>query len=103
MSISYKTPSYFYEFSCLGGECEDTCCRNWEVKLDREHFDLLESVMSEDAAEKSMFEQYIHLNENSITSDHDYAFIRMGVNGYCAMLDNKGLFYSCKTWRYGFR
>lgn len=91
MSISYKTPSYFSEFSCLGGECEDTCCRNWEVKLDREHFDLLESVMSEDDVEKSMFEQYIHLNENSITSDHDYAFIRMGVNGYCAMLDNKGL------------
>ena len=91
MSISYKTPSHFSEFSCLGGECEDTCCRNWEVKLDRQHFDLLESVMSKDDAEKSMFEQYIHLNENSITSDNDYAFIRMGVNGYCAMLDNKGL------------
>jgi lysine-N-methylase len=91
MSISYKTPSYFSGFSCLGGECEDTCCRNWEVKLDREHFDLLESVMSEDDIEKSMFEQYVHINESSISSDHDYAFIRMGVNGYCAMLDDNGL------------
>lgn len=91
MSISYKTPSYFSGFSCVGGECEDTCCRNWEVKLDREHFDLLESVMSEDDIEKSMFEQYIHLNESPISSDHDYAFIRMGVNGYCAMLDDNGL------------
>lgn len=91
MSISYKTPSYFSGFSCLGGECEDTCCRNWEVKLDREHFDLLESVMSEDDVEKSMFEQYIHLNESSISSDHDYAFIRMGVDGYCTMLDDNGL------------
>lgn len=90
MSTSYKTPSYFSEFSCLGGECEDTCCRNWEVKLDREHFDLLQSAMADDA-ERSMFEQYIHLNENSITSDHDFAFISMGVNGYCAMLDDKGL------------
>lgn len=91
MSISYKTPSYFSGFSCLGGECEDTCCRNWEVKLDHEHFDLLKSVISKDDAEKSMFEQYVHLNENSITSDYDYAFIRMGVNGYCGMLDDKGL------------
>jgi lysine-N-methylase len=91
MSISYKTPSYFSSFSCLGGDCEDTCCRNWEVKLDRQHFDLLEKEMSKDNNEASMFEQYIHLNENSITSDHDYAFIRMGVNGYCAMLDEKGL------------
>ena len=91
MSISYKTPSYFSGFSCLGSECEDTCCRNWEVKLDREHFDLLKSVMSEDDVEKSLFEQYIHLNENFISSDHDYAFIRKGVNGYCSMLDDKGL------------
>jgi len=91
MSISYKTPSSFSDFSCLGADCEDTCCRNWEVKLDRQHFDLLNKVMSKDQHEKSMFEQYIHLNENSITSDHDYAFIRMGVNGYCAMLDGKGL------------
>ena len=91
MSISYKTPSSFADFSCLGGDCEDTCCRNWEIKLDREHFDLLKDVMFQDKAEKSLFEQYISLNENSITSDHDYAHIRMGVNGYCAMLDEKGL------------
>lgn len=91
MSISYKTPSAFSEFSCLGGDCEDTCCRNWQIKLDRQHFDLLQDVMSKDKNERSLFKQYIHLNENSITSDHDFAFIRMGVNGYCGMLDEKGL------------
>lgn len=91
MSISYKTPSHFSDFSCLGIECEDTCCRNWEVKLDREHYDSLKKVMTKDSVDKSMFEQYIRFNEGSISSDHDYAFIRMGVNGYCAMLDNKGL------------
>lgn len=91
MSISYKTPASFSDFSCLGSECEDTCCRNWKVRLDRQHFDLLKNVMFEEADEKSLFKQYIHLNESAITSDHDYAFIRMGVNGYCAMLDDKGL------------
>ncbi len=91
MSISYKTPSSFSSFVCLGSDCEDTCCRNWEVKLDRQHFNLLKSVMHDDIHEKSIFDQYIHLNESSITSDHDYAFIRMGVNGYCAMLDEQGL------------
>ncbi len=91
MSLSYKTPSSFLNFSCLGDKCEDTCCRDWEVKLDKIHFDLLNTAMSENKNERSMFEQYIHFNENSITSEHDYAFIRMGVNGYCAMLDDKGL------------
>ena len=91
MSISYKTPSHFSGFSCLGDQCEDTCCRDWEVKLDREHYEVLETVMSKDNVEKSVFEQYIHLNDKLITGDHDYAFIRMGVKGYCAMLDEKGL------------
>ena len=91
MSITYKSPASFSNFACLGGDCEDTCCRNWEIKLDREHFNLLNNAMSKDPDESSVFEQYIHLNEKSITSDHDYAFIRMGVNGYCAMLDDKGL------------
>ena len=91
MSITYKSPASFSGFSCLGSDCEDTCCRNWEIKLDKEHFNLLKNAMSKEVDENSIFEQYIQLNEKSITSDHDYAFIRMGVGGYCAMLDNKGL------------
>lgn len=91
MSISYKTPASFYNFSCLGGDCEDTCCRNWKIRLDRDHFDVLKKIMFKQEDERSMFEQYIHLNDSAITSDHDYAYIRMGANGYCAMLDDKGL------------
>ena len=91
MSITYKTPAYFSNFSCLGGDCEDTCCRNWKVKLDRQHYDILKKVMSEHDDEKNVFEKYIYINENTITSDYDYSYIRMEANGYCAMLDDKGL------------
>ena len=91
MSIHYKTPASFSDFSCLGGECEDTCCRNWEIRLDRQHFDLLKNVMFKNKDEKSIFEQYIRLNESPVSSDRDYAFMRMGLNGYCAMLNDKGL------------
>lgn len=91
MSISYKTPVHFSTFSCLGGDCEDTCCRNWEVKLDKTHYELLETAMAVDEHDESMFRQYIRLNDSMISGDHDYAFIRMSVNGYCAMLDEKGL------------
>lgn len=91
MSISYKTPAYFSGFSCLGGDCEDTCCRNWEVKLDREHYDLLKKAVFNDEFTSSDFQRNVYLNEKPITSDHDYAFIRMGENGYCTMLDENGL------------
>lgn len=91
MSIKYKTPAAFSDFSCLGGECEDTCCQNWEVKIDRQHYDLLKNTMSADMNEKETFEQSVYLNTSPIVSDHDYAFIRMGESGYCSMLDEQGL------------
>ena len=91
MSIKYNTPAYFSDFSCLGGECEDTCCQNWEVKIDRQHYDLLKNAMSADQHEQELFEQSIYLNTSPIVSDYDYAFIRMGENGYCSMLDKQGL------------
>lgn len=91
MSISYQTPAYFSDFTCLGSDCEDTCCRDWEVKLDRKHYELLSQAVVKDESELNIFRQYVRLNNNSITGDHDYAFIHMGDNGYCAMLDQKGL------------
>lgn len=91
MSTSYKTPASFSDFSCLGGDCEDTCCRDWEVKLDRQHFSLLNEMMSAQDDTKFIFEQYIRLNESPVSGDHDYAFICMADNGYCAMLDDEGL------------
>ena len=31
-----RMPSYFRAFRCVGNACPDTCCRDWEVVLDRE-------------------------------------------------------------------
>ena len=91
MPIKYQTPSSFSDFSCLGSECEDTCCQNWDVKIDRQHYELLKNAMSADKAEKKLFEQSIYLNTSPVVSEYDYAFIRMADSGYCAMLDSKGL------------
>ena len=89
MSLLYKTPNYFSDFHCLGGDCEDICCRNWEVRLDKKHFDLLRDKMYLDNNE--LFEKSIHINQHSISHERDYAFISMKKNGYCTMLDDVGL------------
>ena len=36
-----------------GGDCEDTCCRNWKVKLDRHHYDVLKKVVKRITTEVS--------------------------------------------------
>ena len=47
--------------------------------------------MVKEPAEKVLFEKNIVLNNRTISGDHDYAFILMGENGMCAMLEESGL------------
>ncbi len=32
--MKYTTVSYYGEFHCIGGSCEDSCCEHWEIDLD---------------------------------------------------------------------
>lgn len=32
--MKYGTASFYQEFRCIGGICEDSCCENWEIDLD---------------------------------------------------------------------
>lgn len=27
-------PDYYKEFSCIAGDCEDTCCAGWQIVID---------------------------------------------------------------------
>ncbi len=91
MSLSYRTPAAFADFSCLGADCDDTCCRDWQVKLDRTHYELLQRAIEEDKSEQALSAENILVNTSSVSGDHDYAFVRMRDDGFCSMLDKKGL------------
>lgn len=32
----YTVPDYYEEFSCIAGDCEDTCCAGWQIVIDKE-------------------------------------------------------------------
>lgn len=34
--MKYTTVSYYDEFHCIGGACEDSCCDHWEIDVDEE-------------------------------------------------------------------
>ncbi len=42
-----RTPSYWNAFHCRMGACLDTCCRDWEIVLDRETRSFYETVPGE--------------------------------------------------------
>lgn len=91
MSLSYRTPAAFADFSCLGADCDDTCCRDWQVKLDKTHYELLQRAIEQDQTEQVLSAENIMINTSAVSGDHDYAFVRMRKDGYCSMLDKDGL------------
>ena len=45
--MTVHTPSYYNRFRCLAGACPHTCCRGWEVPIDRETARYYETVPGE--------------------------------------------------------
>lgn len=35
VKITLHYPAYYRNFSCIGGQCEATCCAGWEISIDR--------------------------------------------------------------------
>ena len=40
-------PSYYNEFSCLAGECPDSCCRKWEIVIDNNTLEKYKAINNE--------------------------------------------------------
>ncbi len=95
-------PRYMTRFSCIGPRCEDSCCHDWGVIVDREHYDMLREKMAseEDRAE---FESAVRPIEGKENDPDSYALMVLQDDhkGHrnCAMLGTDGL---CKVHgRYG--
>jgi lysine-N-methylase len=58
-------PKYASRFSCIGGDCEDTCCAGWRVDLDRESF--LHYQATFDPVLRPLVTRHLRRNEASRT------------------------------------
>ena len=91
MSKHILAPVYMHDFKCLGGECEDTCCQNWDIHLDRQHYELLADNFSRDKDQKIIFEKYVNCNTQDNADDRNYAYIKLNESGFCPFLNQSGL------------
>jgi len=39
MKQKIRCPEYFADFACIGADCEDSCCNQWQIYLDRATFE----------------------------------------------------------------
>ena len=38
VTVNVTVPDYYEKFSCIGPQCEDTCCSGWVVPIDEETY-----------------------------------------------------------------
>lgn len=99
MTKSYRTFQYMQDFKCLGGDCEDTCCKSWDIWLDKPHYELMQQKVTDHSkSEADLFNQYVEVNESESASDRNYAHINLKGNGDCPFLESDGWCHLHKTF-----
>lgn len=83
-------PTYASRFTCIGGDCEDTCCAGWGVTLDEESY--LRYQSCSDPVLGPLFFEHIQKSETS-RSSQDFGRIKLrdDVCRSCGLLDDKKL------------
>ena len=42
--MEYVYPDYYRQFTCIGGECPDTCCAGWEIVIDDKTLESIRNI-----------------------------------------------------------
>lgn len=76
-------PDYYDEFSCIGGDCQNTCCAGWGIPIDGDTYSYYEGVSGEFGA---CLKRHITKNEAGdgrmvMTPDDRWPFLNE--NGLC--------------------
>jgi len=82
----YLQPMYGGRFRCIGSACEDTCCKDWDVPIDR----LTYEKYSSSEILKPHIGGLIVLNTEASTTS-DYARIPLTGKAQCPFLDSERL------------
>ncbi len=74
------------EFTCIGADCEDNCCKKWQVQVDPETLDRWQHL-----AKGSLKDQLLRETTISTLDGEKITSITIKDNGNCYHLDDQGL------------
>lgn len=73
-------PTYAAAFQCIGASCEDSCCRDWDIPVDRNTYEKYQQFPLEKLG--SLVSQFVFVNAPG-PPDELYAQIYRGPSGFC--------------------
>jgi lysine-N-methylase len=81
-------PTYAAAFRCIGASCEDTCCSNWDIPVDKSTYGRYRQFPLERLG--SVVSQFVFINVSS-QPDELYAKIHRGPSGSCPFFEQDHL------------
>ena len=89
LTVPAIAPAYMAKFQCIGPECQDHCCRKWNVYIDKTHYQFLRNQVPEAVRQAAVASLKPYTKS---TGDADFAYIDFkGEDGTCAMLNEEKL------------
>lgn len=83
--MAYKI-NYFDSFECIGGSCENTCCRGWNISIDQSTYEFY-------LKQEGEFGKFLGKNVEQMGERY---FIKMTEESLCPFLDENKL---CRIYR----
>lgn len=80
-------PSYMKQFSCIGGDCEDTCCAGWKISLNKESYKDYKKTKNIKLKHKLKNSMCMESEEKKTKSD--YAYFILDNENKCPMLTSE--------------
>lgn len=94
----YTIPDYYHEFSCIAGECEDTCCAGWQIVADEAALKKYKKVTG---SFKKRLRKSINWKEGTFKQDKNKRCVFLNEQNLCDMytaLGEKSLCRTCKMY-----
>ena len=76
-------PSYAAAFQCIGPQCEDTCCRDWSIPVDRQTYEQYRQFPPDRLG--GIVSKFVTITPNA--PDPLYAQIHLAPSGCCAFFN----------------
>lgn len=83
-------PDYLGDFSCIGSECEDTCCAGWKVLVDKKTYQAYRNVPNK-PMRQTLAKVVTRNRTQNGKGESSYAKINLGKDRKCPLLSDTGL------------
>lgn len=87
MRYKILKPQYFDKFKCIGSNCEDTCCKGWDITIDKKTYK--KYIKCKNINMRKKLQQHTSRNRKA-TDDYNFARFKLYDNK-CVFLDENNL------------